>query len=215
MKSIIKTIALLLACVPALTFTSCLNDDETDYEDYTPEQKAAYMKQMDGSYSGILRFYNDTLKTTTKVDSINTTAFFRSADSTVVISGISPRVFSKLIKGDRYETLRQALDQQPMQSLTMKAIFYDVAKSGAVFYGAYPMEKTFDLYYDDATHKVSFYFYNYLNNNGLWYNKETELAAYITEIWIDNSRTKTFSISPTYVDSDCVLSFYGKYVGAF
>ena len=61
MKQIKMLFAAMLLCVPALLVTSCLSDNDDDFT-FSEEEIAAYMRQMDGYYTGQFYFYNDTIK---------------------------------------------------------------------------------------------------------------------------------------------------------
>ena len=59
MKKLTVFLSVMLLGIMVSTFTSCLSDDDDDYKTYSQEEMRAFMRQIDGSYTGKLYFYND------------------------------------------------------------------------------------------------------------------------------------------------------------
>ncbi len=224
MKKLTVFLSVMLLGIMVSTFTSCLSDDDDDYKTYSQEEMRAFMRQIDGNYTGKLYFYNDTISATSKVDSVAASARITASDSTIILSDVSPRVFSKYFLSNvydgstgktvgqvnpQYENLSKALNELPNQQLILRHVFYDVVESGLIYYGVYPMSKTFRLNYDGAEHTLTFNFFASLNSNGQYYNRRTAFSLYVYDISIDNYSYRSYSIYSSEIMSN-VMTFVGN-----
>lgn len=158
MKKILGLISVALCSATVALFTSCLNSDGDGGIDPAEYQK--YMTLMSGSYSSNgnkAYFYNDTISGDKKTDSLEfVSSYVYTADSTIVINGISNRVLAKTVKDSE---LKAAMENAPNGYIKAKFMFYNINGSQAGFF-VYPFNYTLPtLNYGGKDHKVEVRFY--------------------------------------------------------
>ena len=211
MKNVTRLFVVMIISIITCSMTSCLKDKNDESTPITFEEALGYMRQFAGTYNGKLFFYNDTItNSTTKIDSVATQMVVTANDSTITMSNIPGRVFSKLLSGTQYQSLRQALDNVPPMELTARYVFYSATTDNFIYFGIYPLSKTVVVNYDGADHKITFNFYNIINANGQYYMNECYIPFYVTEVRIDNMLERSYTIGGYYTDKNCVYYFRGK-----
>lgn len=209
MKQIKMLFAAMLLCVPALLVTSCLSDNDDDFS-FSEEEIAAYMRQMDGYYTGQFYFYNDTITVQDKVDSVAVQTRITFADSTLTISGVPMRAFTRCLRQEQYQPLCTELNKLPVQTIKTWTRFYNATQSGLVYFGIYPASSTFKVNYEDKDHELVFNYYTYLNSNGQYYNHEIACQIYITDIKLDGVTVVQYNLNSSYIDERALFAFMGK-----
>ena len=209
MKKITRFFAVMMLCIPALMVTSCLSDNDEDFS-FTNEEIAGYMRQMDGYYSGKVYFYNDTIKQEWKGDSAFVSVRFNFADSSMVMSDVPIRLFTRCLMGTRFESVSAELDKLPVQTIKAKTVFYNSTKNGLVYYGIYPASTTFKIKNGETEHNLVYNYYCYLNSNGQYYNHEVACQMYITDVMYDNNTVVKYTLTNSYVDNAAMIAFRGS-----
>lgn len=196
-----------VAClfVASFSFTSCLDSDGDDYS-LSPEQYTQYMKQIPGTYSGKMYFWNDTIKLTdtkkSKEDSLkNVYVYVRGINDSTITVTLPTKYLGKNIKNtDENKALKKALDDAPNQTLTMKYYLYQL-QNNVVYFGVYPTEiTTVNVNYGGADHKVEFSWYPYYNFNGQYSGRYMTASFLMQSIKVDNQTKWTASNSASDAD---------------
>lgn len=184
MKKFNKLFIILLCCVGAMSVTSCLSDD--DGGGLSDEVRAQYYNAINGFYYGgatmsenRIYFYNDTIEKENKIDSIarNIAITFAARDSSFMISGVPGRVLAKEIKDEKYKELKEAIENQPAQTIRGKFWIQDASGNNALLY-YYPTSLTFKgLKYGGAEHDITIAFLPVAAGN--WWSANTQRSAQI------------------------------------
>lgn len=180
----IKNIFLTAMCclVAAVSFTSCIDNEDYSIDDATYKQ---YMTQMSGQYSGKVRFFyaknTNTGVIAEKYDSTSTYWSVRT-DSTVTLYNFpvskldSAIVVSEADKTDKADMLRELHSQmRELPSTDLKAFYYIPSKNAITqsyvqFYvNPFIIETAFR--YKNETRKVFFVFYSNAYS-GIWVPSE-------------------------------------------
>jgi len=199
------TLAFWLVVSLCLSLVSCLGDNDESDNTITAEQYAIHMRNMTGTYHGHLYFYNDTVSTADKIDSVSAVASFTT--DTIVSINVSPRLLVK--NATLTDSLRTAIDILPSLSLSGKYYIHQVSDN-IIYYGTYFNPTSFSFKNGGNTHTMNVSFYNYIN---LWGSNNTSATIFRivpTEIRLDNTTVYIRSNSSYTQDTNSLLQFYGK-----
>lgn len=152
----LKTFFMLCCCMAAVTFTSCLNDND-DNQRLTPEERMAAFQTIKGGYTGKLIYAkpnptgntnkNDTLDVNWRIDT----------DSTLTIANFPSAPLAAYITNEEISGL---IAKQPAQSLKCLIGIYD---NSPVKFLINPKTLVYDgLEYGGKAHKLEIVFY--INN---------------------------------------------------
>jgi hypothetical protein len=194
MKTFRNWKTLMLAGIVAMAFNSCLgSDDDDEQKTMTPQEYQSYLTEMSGTYDGKTYFYN----ADHKVDSINIVGrIVGVGDSTITLSPFPARALARCVKDS---VIRKAIEAEPDFGLKMK-FYINAFNNGRLYYGVYPLSVTFeDVEYRDAQHDLTFNFVTYLNNEGVYMNKMTDLNFYLLDMFEDGrSLEQYYSVYNSY-----------------
>lgn len=202
MKKISKSLIIfIMCCIGATSLTSCINGDDNGGID--PETYQQYLTSMSGIYYGSstewqyenkLRFYNDTITTTSsdymaKVDSITGIVASFSKDSTFAIAGVPGRVLAKELP-EKYNDLKQAIENASNQTLRGSFEFYSINQYVSYF-TAVPTSVTYpDLEYGGEKHKVTIAFWYPTGGSFIYMNSRQSviLSLYMAAVYVDDNK---------------------------
>lgn len=209
MKQLRNAFTLLLIAAVSVQLVSCLDDDDSTMETLTEEDYSTYLTSMSGLYTGDLIFWNDTLTSDDKEDTVSVAAYVKGAGDSIISVSVPAWTLVKAVEDDE---LRWILYN--MEDVTLEIKFYlYYQENGYLILGIYPQTVTAKM--EDAEgvyHDVEFTFYTYSNYNGWFVSKYLYAAFFMTKIEVDGDEAAEFSIGlTTYDDSSIYVLNLTKY----
>ncbi len=214
MKSLKKTLPLLIMAVfMAIGMTSCLSDSDND-DVLTPEQDSQYRSMINGTYYGKMYFYDrsNTAKTSYFYnDSITDMALRQyAADSTIVIEGVPAKLLFKALKTTndytatqlsnltdsekaklvRNEAMIQAAENKGNIDMKFKYMLRPTPSNGSLTYYVSPYTVEMTLEYQGEKHDIAIAFMSF--TFAQWYQNANAVIFMETAIYdgkVRNSKT--------------------------
>ncbi|MBP5715028.1 MAG: DUF4840 domain-containing protein [Prevotella sp.] len=181
----LKLIFLGLGCMAALSLTSCLKDDDNNNNGLSQAQIAQCVNAVRGSYTGKLVYY----KTSTDFDTVDV-SWSIGADTMLVINAFPAKAFAEIVSDN---DLKNAL----MESNThgeLKCYLGFYQYDTQVQFLLAPLQVDFPVFYKDATHTLSLYFWTDSYSSGY---KDTSSGAMeamlvMAAAYLDNNENKNY-----------------------
>lgn len=152
---VLKPFLMLCCCVAAVSFSSCLN--ENDEPTLKPEERKAAFQVIKGDYTGKLIYADPAKKNTTNKNDTLDVNWRVDTDTTLTVANFPTAPLAAYINNTE---LSKAIAKQPMQKLDCLIGIYD---NSPITFLINPKVITFDkLEYDGKMHKVDIAFY--INN---------------------------------------------------
>ena len=180
MKNILSfSIALMCSVV---LFTSCLKDDDDNNttEGLSKEQIHNCYLQMAGEHTGKL-FFLKRENSSSKSDSIDITWTVVS-DSVITIHSVPAEVLASTTEN---EPIKTAIIET-MGKVDMK-VYYLPYKTSPITFTDYPNPLQANIFYNNATHTVTFGFVISTYSWGTFENKKMRMQMVLDGIYLDNS----------------------------
>lgn len=181
----IKLLSVLLACVAALSLTSC-NGDDNSYTPLSKDDKAKCYNAVRGDYKGKLVYATGETKNGKTVTDTLDMAWSIPTDSTLVIRSFPSRLLAVSVTNNE---VKQALSEAAAQDLTCRIGF---VQTDPVAFLANPVTPSFELTYGGKSHKVQTPFYtNLTQSSGIYTAKTNTLTLQIIEggLYIDGKQS--------------------------
>lgn len=181
MKNILSfSIALMCSVV---LFTSCLKDDDDNNttEGLSKEQIHSCYLQMAGEHTGKLFFLKKENSGATKSDSIDITWTVVN-DSVITIHSVPTEVLASTAEDGSVKT---AIIESAGK-LDMK-VYYLPYKTSPITYTDYPSPLQANIFYNNATHTVTFGFVLNTYSWGTFENKKMRMQMVLDGIYLDTS----------------------------
>jgi len=148
-------IILGLGCMAALSFTSCLNDDDNDNSGLTKAEISQCLAAVVGNYSGKMIYAAknaDNLADTQDTLDINWTV---NTDTMLIVKALPAKVVAESIWDSELKAALQ--EQNPVQDLKCQMAF--VLNDPYIEFILGPQKVDYPVFYKEQSHTLSIYFW--------------------------------------------------------
>lgn len=203
----------IVALLATLNLTSCLSSDDDDNY-ISPEQYKQYAQTLSGIYHGKTYFYNDTLTTSSKTDSLqNVTMRIYSGDSTLVLYDFPASLIAKTLKNStelkNNTALVEALNDAEPQDLKMNYLIVQSPSSNYILFCIAPQTLTYNLTYGGASHKVQAVFYGWTQAEYISSTKATTYLQFaVAAIYVDGVATQLYTSGASDTEKNNLIFEY-------
>ena len=179
----LKLIFLALGCMAALSLTSCLKDDDNNSNGLSKAQIAQCVNAVQGSYTGKMVY-----QTLSAIDTVDV-SWSIGADTMLVLTPFPAKAFADQIYNN---DLRNALlESNPQREVRCYLGFYQCDTE--VLFVVGPQKVDFPVFYNNATHTLSLYFWADLTYGSYGYKNVStgamEARLVMAAAYLDNNET--------------------------
>ena len=182
----LKLIFMALGCMAALSLTSCLKDDDNNNNGLSDAQIAQCVNAVRGSYTGKMIY-----QTLNAIDTVDV-SWSIGADTMLVLRYFPAKAFADQVYDN---DLRNALMEPNLQSEVRCYLGFYKCDTDVQFLVA-PLKVDFPVFYKNATHTLSLYFWSDLTYGSYGY-KDTSTGAMEARLvmaaaYLDKDETKNY-----------------------
>lgn len=150
----LRFLSLLFCAIAALSFTSCLDDDDDNDNRLSPQDVATCYNLTRGTYTGKAYFSKDPTTTVTNNNDSATVAWSITSDSTMTLQAIPARIFAS---GITNADVKNAIANEPNVDIPCRISYF---RTSPVQWLINPATVTFNnVQYNGETHKIEIGFY--------------------------------------------------------